>query len=281
MLGIGIGISPVFGGQVTTVTPGQITAENGGFSFSGMDASLLYTRIVVAASGGFSFAGQDATLTGGGADPVLTAESGGFVFSGADATTVVFHRLVAEVGGFTFAGQDATLRRTHILVAGNGGFTFAGQDATLQKSGGTAYVTGNRTASITVTQDSGYFHAPMSDLVDGGFGLNDGDSTYFSSAGLAFGNWVKFDFGTGKVVDEAKWYQDTTDTHGTWQWEGSNDDSSYTSIGATFTLGGATPFQTQTTLNGNATSYRYYRLIGVSGNRSSNPWLQEIEFKQN
>jgi hypothetical protein len=89
---------------------------------------------------------------------------------------------------------------------------------------------------------------------------------------------ITFDFGTPKIVDEAKWYQDTTNSQGTWKWQGSNDDSSYTDIGSSFTLGGATT-QTQTQLNGNTTPYQYYRLLGVSGNTSSSPFQQGVEFQ--
>jgi hypothetical protein len=73
---------------------------------------------------------------------------------------------------------------------------------------------------------------------------------------------------------------DTADSHGTWKWQGSNDDSSYTDIGSSFTLGGSTT-QTQTELNGNVTAYRYYKLLGVSGTCTDTPYLEEIEFKQN
>lgn len=148
--------------------------------------------------------------------------------------------------------------------------------------GETSYVTGDRTASITVTATVGLKHtaaSALSKLVDGGLGHNDTDSTYFAFVDVS-AHWLKFDFGTAKVVDEAKWYQDTTDGHGTWRWYGSNDDSSYTAIGSNFSLGGSM-MQTQTELNGNSTSYRYYRLTGVSGTASQGPWLKEIEFKQN
>ena len=82
----------------------------------------------------------------------------------------------------------------------------------------------------------------------------------------------------GEVVTEATWTQTSTQTHGTWQWQGSNDATSFTNIGATFTLGGATG-QVITVLSGNQAGWRYYRLLGVSGTVSTSPFLQEITFK--
>ena len=96
--------------------------------------------------------------------------------------------------------------------------------------------------------------------------------------GAASGKYVKFDFGSPRLVTEAKWYQDNSTSQGTWKWQGSNDDSTYTDIGSSFTLGGAT-VQTQTQLNGNATSCRYYQLVGVSGSTSDSPYTFECEFQ--
>lgn len=138
--------------------------------------------------------------------------------------------------------------------------------------------TGNRLGSITVTA-AGSFFGDMSGLVDGGTG-----TAGWFNGGAANTYTIQFDFGfldrigTKVIIDEAKWYQSASNSHGTFQWEGSDDASAWTAIGATFTLGGATT-QTQTTLSGNTTAYRYYRLKGISGTTSSAPNLQEIQFK--
>ena len=102
---------------------------------------------------------------------------------------------------------------------------------------------------------------------------------WFNDSGHAVsGYYITFDFGSARIVDEAKWYQDNSTAQGVWKWQGSNDDSSYTDIGSSFTLAGATT-QTQTQLNGNTTPYRYYRLLGVSGNVSDSPFTKGIEFQ--
>ena len=43
-----------------------------------------------------------------------------------------------------------------------------------------------------------------------------------------------------KVIKQARWNQSNGSTHGTFKWQGSNDGTSYSDIGGTFTLGGAT-----------------------------------------
>jgi hypothetical protein len=137
---------------------------------------------------------------------------------------------------------------------------------------------GDRTSTITVTSaniswiGSGF---PVTNLVNGTIV---GDLLYLSGAALAGNEYIRFDLGSAKLITEAKWYQDQATAMGTWKWQGSQNASSWTDIGSSFTLGGAT-VQTQTALNGNTTQYRYYQLIGVSGSSSSTPYTREIEFK--
>jgi len=140
--------------------------------------------------------------------------------------------------------------------------------------------TGDRTTSITVTGTGGLFTASFDDpntLVNGVIGGE--QLLYFITAPVA-GDFITFDFGVGatKRITEAKWYQSTSVSHGTWKWQASDDAVGWTDIGGSFVLGGSTT-QTQTELSGNGVHYRYYRLAGVSGSASENPWLEEIEFK--
>lgn len=144
----------------------------------------------------------------------------------------------------------------------------------------TAYVTGDRTASITVSithpmAGSG----TVNNLVDGGFGGNYTDAIAFGNGSSVTGNEIKFQFAASTKIDEAKFYMSDTSTQGTWKWQGSNDNSNWTDIGSSFSLGGATT-QTQTQLNGNVNGYIYYRLLGISGTTTSVPWIYEFEFKQ-
>ena len=111
------------------------------------------------------------------------------------------------------------------------------------------------------------------ELLDGDFD----NELYFASATVSSAYWL-FDFGSPVVIDEAKFYQDIADSNGVWKWQGSNDNSSFTDIGSSFTLG-TSATHTITELNGNTTAYRYYRLQGVSGSLSGASWVRQWEFK--
>ena len=146
-----------------------------------------------------------------------------------------------------------------------------------------AYVTGNRSSAITVTSDlsncgNGTCHPALVN------GTNSSDATnawYPCDAQAVVDNFVRFDWGSGnsRLITEAKFYQPGgTSSHGVWKWQGSNNASSWTDIGSSFTLGGAAT-STLTELSGNAGVYRYYQMYGVSSN-TGNSWWGEIEFKE-
>jgi hypothetical protein len=138
--------------------------------------------------------------------------------------------------------------------------------------------TGNRTATITVSANPAMSGGPASALVNG---TKSGDTgCYISARSILTSEYIRFDLGTAKVIQEAKWYQSAANANGVWIWQGSNDATNWTDIGDSFTLGGATT-QTQTTLSANTSSYRYYQMRGVSGSSSSTPYTEEIEFKIN
>lgn len=140
--------------------------------------------------------------------------------------------------------------------------------------------TGNRTATITVTTAGTGGSGTPANLVDGALTANSTNSISLGTGGWVAGAKLLFDFGTAaKIIDEAKWYQSTTDTHGTWKWRGTIDGVNFTDIGASFSLGGTSGTQTLTTLNGNVTAFRKYALEYVSGTVSNAPWIEEVEFK--
>ena len=136
--------------------------------------------------------------------------------------------------------------------------------------------TGSRTAQITITQNatSPWINGVAQNLVDGAFAAIASTSVAVDST-----KFVRFDFGVARVIQEATLYHsNAAQNFGVWKWQGSNDASAWTDIGASFTMGGTSPF-VMTGLSGNVTAYRYYQLCGVSGTASglSNP--QEIEFR--
>lgn len=96
--------------------------------------------------------------------------------------------------------------------------------------------------------------------------------------GISTGVIVEFWFASKKIIDEAKFYQQSSATQGTWKWQGSNDRTSWTDIGSSFALGGVAT-QTITALSGNTTAYIFYRIFQVSGTTNSGPYIHEFEFK--
>jgi hypothetical protein len=149
-------------------------------------------------------------------------------------------------------------------------------------SAATAYAnpggSGDRQSSITVTTDISLAGGSIAALVNGT--TNSGGCDFNSGQS---GKHITFDFGTGafKVIDEFKWYAGNSANHGTWLFQGSNDDTSYDDLGTPFTLngpvgGGSVTYSVPAY---NRQGYRYYRLPQISGTTSGSPTNWEIEFK--
>ena len=219
--------------------------------------------------------------------PGLSYFAGQRLIAAADAT----HWMEGVVTSYS----ASTLVLAADLVAGSGTFavwTFgpAGQQGPAGAGGisvAPAYTNpggqGDRKTSnlVVVIASPGLINASYSatNLVDGDVTASTAHAAAFSAVNVA-GAWLLFDFGVAaaKVITEATWLQTAAQTHGTWQWQGSNDGATFANIGAVFTLGGATT-QVMSTLSANQTGYRYYRLLGMSGTASSSPALVELTFK--
>lgn len=131
---------------------------------------------------------------------------------------------------------------------------------------------GDRTATIPVTASPGLVVNTLTRFV--GVGAS---GTYFANARTS--GWLQFDFGTAKIINELKYYQSHNFSQGTWQFEGSNDDSTWTAVGNTFEITG-TAFVSGTAFSSNTNSYRYYRLRKTGAGATSNaPWAYQFEFK--
>lgn len=134
--------------------------------------------------------------------------------------------------------------------------------------------TGDRRALIEMTTNTQWTGGATNvyTMIDG----NTGNQGFVVGTG---GDEFRFDFFEPRCIDEAKWYQNTSASHGTWKWQGSSDGSSWTDVGSTFNLGNGTSPTTHTTLNGNTTAYRYWRLFKTAGNMSTTPFINEVEFQ--
>ena len=138
-------------------------------------------------------------------------------------------------------------------------------------------ITYDRTSEITVTSSFVWVYSSSGntdgeDLVNGILSNDDDGGGWMPVSGSSVvDRWIKFDFGTGKVNKACQWISiNSTGGEGTWKWQGSNDDAAWTDIGGTFTLGGSDGGSNVTytlgdTLSANTTSYRYYRILGISG----------------
>jgi len=105
--------------------------------------------------------------------------------------------------------------------------------------------------------------------------LVNGVTTYDAAGGAWFDaggtGYIRFDHGAGnsKVYTNSRWTYNQGTSEGLFKWQGSNDASSWTDIGGTWTLGNTNNSTVQTdthgTMTANTTSYRYYQAIYVSG----------------
>lgn len=141
----------------------------------------------------------------------------------------------------------------------------------------TAYVTGDRTGTITVTTTATFGGSGVTTLVNGVTGSS---STFISS--VTAGQQIRFDFGSGNsvLIDEAKLYMENSgQAEGNWKWRGSNDLMSFTDLTGNIAVVAST-VTTHTGLNGNTTGYRYYCFEYVGSNAAGSPGWAEFEFKQ-
>ena len=207
-------------------------------------------------------------------------------------------------GGAGESGDDLQSGNT---IGGPGGhgkqfitFNAYGSNRAASYSGpgqvGANYSTGDRRASQVLDGNDGTYITVSTDL-----SIYTGDGTietivngvtansnprFYPNGEAVVGNYFKFDFGArtagNPILTGARWYQDTTATQGVWKWQGSDNDLTWTDIGASFTLGdgatGTSTPQIQTTMSANTTAYRYYQLEGVSGSCVGTAYWLEIEF---
>ena len=145
-----------------------------------------------------------------------------------------------------------------------------------------AYDSGDRTSTITVTTD-GTTQRSVTGIVDGS--TSAGDSFYWDSS--QSGIYLRFQFATTKKITGVRFTNDESGTanNGTWQWQGSDNGSSWTNIGSTFAytnttmVGGAGGYTVLgDTLSGNTTSYLYYQMINTAGSTVNNSNWMEIVF---
>lgn len=146
-----------------------------------------------------------------------------------------------------------------------------------------AYVTGDRTASITASSSLTLASGAASALVNGSM-----VATWRPTTQSVVGKYIRFDFGTPKLITEARNYGagSSGQNVGTWKWQVSTDASAWIDVGSTFALGCAAAGETLPQLSGNVTAYRYYQIVGVADSDVGSTlfddphMIVEFEFKQ-
>jgi hypothetical protein len=132
---------------------------------------------------------------------------------------------------------------------------------------------GDRRALITMSKSSFTHNGVLNTLINGSLSST---SFWFNPSAAVAGHWIKFDFGSAKVIQGIHINQQNTVGSGTWRLEGSNNDSTWTTVSPNFTWPMSNSAFDFTNPNG---AYRYYRIFGVSGNSNAVPYQHEIRFK--
>jgi hypothetical protein len=83
-----------------------LTAAQGSYSLSGVDANFPRTYLLTSAQGSYSLSGQDATLR---TLPALVAEQGSYSLTGQDAALLRGYKVISEQGFYDLTGQTADL----------------------------------------------------------------------------------------------------------------------------------------------------------------------------
>jgi hypothetical protein len=142
-----------------------------------------------------------------------------------------------------------------------------------------AYATGDQRANITLTASAGLFVGTPSSLINGNITET---VAYFNAVTLNGTQSLQFDFGAAKAINEVSYWQTPGASYGqgTWKWQGSSDATTWIDIGASFLINGAAAMPVVlTSMAGNTTAYRYYRMLGFSGSTTSAPWVSEMQFR--
>jgi hypothetical protein len=137
--------------------------------------------------------------------------------------------------------------------------------------------TGDRTASITVTATAPIiaFAGTLNNLVDGSMAADAAGSA--SPSGTATtGQYLRFQFGSKKYIDEIKVYYNIVPNNGSWKWQACDDASSWIDL-ATFTWDAT--LETVALTGMDFAGYLYYQMILTADHVLTNDWFQEVEFK--
>jgi len=165
------------------------------------------------------------------------------------------------------------------IVASQAMIARGGGGPVLEPSWSSAISTGNRQMLMDVSVHGGLAtgNGDVRYWVDGTSGSN--GATFSFDWNTAYGDgsaYVLFDlYDVPANICGFKIYQSNSFSHGSWNFEGSNNGVDWQVIHS-FTMSGS-PTGVETTFE-NGVNYRYYRFRHMSGQRTSSPYQYEIEF---
>lgn len=111
----------------------------------------------------------------------------------------------------------------------------------------------------------------IAELVNGG----NNNTLYFTNTSIV-GGTITFDFKYPQKIDEFTWVQSAAGVNGVWNWQGSNDATTWDTLTTNITLGTAVSTVVPVSC---PKMYRYFRLLGVSGTGNTAPRVYEMNFK--
>ena len=137
-----------------------------------------------------------------------------------------------------------------------------------------AYDSGDRRASITVTTNLTTGNGTLNLILDGNVAPDATTAWGPNSQTVDNTKFLRFQWNSQRKITEITFSGDAS-SHGVWRWQGSNDGTSWTNIGSTFTLTINTPL---TAMSAATDGYIYHQFAGVSGSTVF-AWWSEINFK--
>jgi hypothetical protein len=144
--------------------------------------------------------------------------------------------------------------------------------ASYEYKGGRGVRTNGVELTVSTTLSTAASGGTLANIIGGHMIASTSDPTcgWRIASNQTTGKYIRWDFGSAVIMTEWRWNQGSSLDHHTWQLQGSNDASAWTNIGSTFSFSGGSlgSFTTQTEASGNTTAYRYYQIIGTSGNTS-------------
>ena len=132
---------------------------------------------------------------------------------------------------------------------------------------------GDRRAFITATSTVSYDQGGPTEFVDG---VMTGNTAYFGSQNIA-DKYILFQFQLPVLITEVTWHTNYAGTTYYWHFQGSQDNSSWTTLVDNIQITHAGNAQVIPVIN--TTEYLYYRWLGVSGNTAPSPRHYDMWFK--